>query len=82
MEQAEDVFTTARHTKHTDVKDDTLVGIQFLIGLIAGAPSRVLILKSSQSPSPLVAVPGGRGLSRPSACRQQSHQRFEEFTLR
>lgn len=51
MEQAEDVFTTARHTKHTDVKDGTLVGIQFLIGLIAGAP-RVLILQSSHRVPP------------------------------
>lgn len=84
MEQAEDVFTTARHTKHTDVKDGTLVGIQFLIGLIAGAPPPPCpdTTEFAERPSPLVVVPGGRGLSHPSVCRQQSHQRFEELTLR
>lgn len=71
-EQAENVFTTARHTEHTDVKDVTLLRIKFLIvWLWWGKNHRVPVpwaLVSwfcqsrtgfTQSPLPLVVSSGG-----------------------
>lgn len=89
------VFTMARHTKHTDVKDVTLVRIKVFDCLIVvrekNAPSPspmgpcVLILSISHGVHteslPLVVASGGID---PSILLQtrESQWRFEESTLR
>lgn len=93
MNKAEDVFTTARHTKHTDVKrrhpsQDRVVSLIVEKKQKPRCPVGccVLILSVSHGVRteflPFVVSGEAVGLSDTSICKQESPQRFKEFTLK